>query len=157
MPDPYAAKGWPRDATGERVGRLDGFTARLRQLGATDDEVAAVRDTWDDYDDDWTPERKAELLRTTDAELGSMLADVRAEYQQGITSQEQADAAAADAAYRVQFRQAHERIGGNVQSLLDWVAGDPMRARAVLALEEGPDGAGRKTLIGPLRQLLGDG
>lgn len=157
MPDPYAAKGWPRTAASERVGQLDGFLARLRQLGASPDEVAAVADTWDDYDEDWTPERKAELLRTTDAELGQMLADVRTEYTVGTTPQEQADAEAAEANYRLQFRQAHERIGGNVQSLLDWVGDDPVKARAVLALEEGPDGAGRKTLIGPLQQLLGQG
>jgi len=161
MPDPYAAKGWPRAATGERRSDLDQFVTRLVDLGAQPDEVQLVRDSWDDLDpdDDTDPEaftaaRRAELVRMPDAQLRGLLSASREEHELGTTTEEEAEAHRQMAEYRVAYQEAAERIGGNVDSVLAWVADDPVRAEAVLELEQGTDGAGRKTLVGPLRELL---
>lgn len=161
MPDPYAAKGWPRPATGERRTELDQFVTRLVELGAQPDEVQLVRDSWDDLDPDdstdpdaFTAARRAELVRLPDDQLRSMISASRDEHTLGTTTEEEAEAHRQMAEYRQAYQEAAERIGGNVDSVLAWVADDPVRAEAVLELEEGPDGAGRKTLVGPLRDLL---
>jgi len=167
MPDPYAAKGWPRAAggrraiAGERRTELDQFVSRLVDLGAQPDEVQLVRDSWDDLDPDdatdpeaFTAARRAELVRMPDDQLRGLLSASREEHELGTTTEEEAEAHRQMAEYRVAYAEAHERIGGNMDSVLAWVADDPVRAEAVLELEEGPDGAGRKTLVGPLRDLL---
>lgn len=161
MPDPYAPKGWPRQVASERRTELDQFVARLTELGAQPDEVQLVRDSWDDLDPDdstdpeaFTAARRAELVRMPDAQLRGLLADSRDEHTLGTTTEEEAEAHRQMAEYRQAYREAAERIGGNVDSVLAWVADDPVRAEAVLELEEGPDGAARKTLVGPLRDLL---
>lgn len=162
MPDPYAAKGWPREVASESRTELDQFVSRLVDLGAQPDEVQLVRDSWDDLDPDddtdpdaFTTARRAELVRMPDDKLLALLHASREEHELGTTTEEEAEAARAEAQYRVAVAEAHERIGGNVDSVLAWVADDPVRAEAVLDLETGPDGADRKTLVGPLRDLLG--
>lgn len=158
MPDPYAPKGWPRSTASERVSPLDGFLARMRQLGATEEELAGVRDDWGNYDgEDWTPERKAQVLAATDDQLRAMLAEVRAEYEVGTVTEEEHAARARQHDYQLQLREAADRIGGTVADVLGWVGDDPVKAEAVLELEQGPDGADRKTLVEPLRQLADAG
>ena len=164
MPDPYAAKGWPRPATGERRTDLDQFVGRLVDLGAQPDEVQLVRDSWDDLDPDdstdpeaFTAARRAELVRMPDDQLRGLLTASRDEHTLGTTTEEEAEAHRQMAEYRQAYQEAAERIGGNVDSVLAWVADDPVRAEAVLELETSPDGADRKTLVGPLRDLLDQG
>jgi hypothetical protein len=161
VPDPYAAKGWPRAIAGERRTELDQFVSRLVDLGAQPDEVQLVRDSWDDLDPDdstdpeaFTAARRAELVRMPDDQLRGLLSASREEHELGTTTEEEAEAHRQMAEYRQAYREAAERIAGNVDSVLAWVADDPVRAEAVLELEEGPDGAARKTLVGPLRDLL---
>jgi hypothetical protein len=161
VPDPYAPKGWPRQVAGERRSELDQFAQRLTDLGAQPDEVQLVRDSWDELDPDdstdpdaFTAARRAELLRMPDDQLRALLTSSRDEYELGTTSEEEAEAHRQMAAYRLAYAEAGERICGNVDSVLAWVADDPVRAEAVLELEQGPDGADRKTLVGPLRDLL---
>ena len=69
MGNPYASRVSRHAATPETVGELDQFLGRLRALGATDEEVATVRDTWDDLDPDWTAEQRTALTLLPDDEL----------------------------------------------------------------------------------------
>jgi hypothetical protein len=155
MPDPYAPKGWPREVAAETRGPLDQFLARLADLGATDDEQADVAATWHD-DEAFPPEWRQELLHMGDNELAAMIREVREEHRLGTTTEDDDADAEAHAAYRAAMAEAAERIGGNVQAVLAWVGDDPVRAQAVHQLETGPDGAGRKTLVEPVQQLLDD-
>lgn len=163
MPDPYAAKGAPRATVPETRSQLDQFLARLTDLGAEPDELQLVRDSWDDLDPDddtdpdaFTAARRAELVSMPDDKLAGLLAASRDEYEVGTTTEEEAEQARAAAEYRDAYREAAERIGGNVDSVLAWVADDPVRAQAVLDLERSSDGADRKTLVKPLAELMGE-
>jgi len=167
MPGPYDPKGEPRQATGERRDPKTQFLARLRDLGATDDELAQVDDGWDDLEPDGTPDDeygrpaftrqyRDQLLAAGDRELTQLLHDARVEHATGTMSDEDRQLAERDQAYRQAVAEAYERIGGNVDSILAWVGDDPQRAQAVHHLETGPDGAARKTLVGPLEDLLAE-
>jgi len=158
MPDPYQPAGPPRYAASEIRGELDQFLSRLRDLGATPDELAAVARTWDDLDPDdctdpdcFTRRHRDELAHAPDDRLRALILDGRAEYEHGTTTQEDADAQAREAAYLAALEEAAGRIGGNVASVLDWVGGDPVRARAMVELESAPEGAQRKTLLAALQ------
>lgn len=59
---------------------LADFTVRLRANGATDDEIAATAATWDDFDTDWTPGARRQMVRWSDARIRAELTAVRAEY-----------------------------------------------------------------------------
>lgn len=162
-PDPDAATAEPDLVSqGEVRSPLEQFVARLRDLGAQPDEVQTVVDHWDDLDPDndpdpeaWTRARRAQLAAMGDAELSGLLAQSRAEYTDGTTTQEDADEAAHTAALEQAIAEAQGRIGANVQSVLAWVADDPVRAEAVVRLEVAPEGANRTTLWGPLADQLG--
>lgn len=138
----------------ERRSDLEEVTARLMQLGATGDEVRAFAEHWDDLDDEWTVEARAEFVRLPDARLREALEAVRTEYLDSTLTEEQAAERAAAIAYRDALNEAYRRVGGTVPDVLAWVGGDPARARAVLDLETSSDGQARKTLIGPLQQVL---
>lgn len=69
----------PRRAN-ERQSDLDYFVARLVKLGASRGELRAVVDSWGAFDEDWTPERRAEVVRAGDHVLLAMLTERRAEY-----------------------------------------------------------------------------
>ena len=152
----------PRRSTiPETRGPLETFLMRLRQLGATLDEIDAVAATWDqlDPDDDpdpdaWTVTRRREVMYADDTYLLALIREGRDEYELGTTTQEQADDKAEAAAFNAALNEASGRVGGTVPAVLAWVGGDPTRARAVLDLEAAPTGAGRKTLLGPLRELV---
>lgn len=168
MPDPYAPKGWPREATGERRSELDQFLQRLAELGATDEERRLVADGWDQLDPDDTPDDedgpaftrayRSHLVRMGDHELVALLREAREANDFHSTTEEEAAAREAEREEAARYQQAHtealERIGGNVQAVLGWVAGDPVRAQVVHVLETGPEGANRKTLVEPLQELL---
>lgn len=71
--------------SGEPRSELAGFVIRLRQIGATDDEIAATVKTWDDFDDDWTPAARADMVRWSDVRLRDEIAALRAEYAEHTT------------------------------------------------------------------------
>lgn len=161
MPDPYAPAGPRRPTVSEVRTPVDQFATRLANLGATPDEVQAVVDAWDDLDPDdaadpdaWTAGRRDRVFAADDAELQAMIDSARDEYEVGTTTEADAQAKADHAALRAAEAEAAGRIGGNVDSVLAWVAGDAIRAQAVLALEQAPEGANRKTLVGPLTELV---
>src|SRR3990167_7503150 len=94
-PDPYAPAGLPRLSAGSEVrSPLDQFLARLRDLGATPDELAGVARTWDDLDPDdctdpdcFTRRQRDELAHAPDERLRALILDGRAEYEHGTTTQ----------------------------------------------------------------------
>ena len=157
-PDPYAPKGYPR-VNSETRSPLEQFVTRLRELGATEDEVSAVVDTWDDFDPDptapeaWTHAQRAKVAALGDNELRAMIVDGRREYAIGTTTQEEADRRAAKAAQLRATTEAQERVNGNVAAILAWVGDDKVRVTAALAAER-EGGAPRKTLVAKLEDVL---
>lgn len=156
MGDPYAPKGWPRGQS-ERQSTLDGVQARLRQLGATDDEVAAVVDGWDQLDPDdtpdgWTRARREQVTHMGDNELRALLVDGRTEYEYATTTEEEAAEQDRQRARNRTQAEAADRVNGTVPSVLAWVGDDKDRAQSVLDVET--TGANRITLVKALREVL---
>ncbi len=151
-PDPYQPKGYPR-INSETRSPLEQFTMRLRELGASEDEVSAVVASWDDFDDDWTPAERARVAGLGDNELRAMIVDGRREYAIGTTTQEEADRRASKAAQLRAMDEARDRINGGVKAILAWVGDDKVRATAALAAEN-EGGAPRKTLVARLEDVL---
>jgi hypothetical protein len=158
VPDPYQAKGYPR-INSETRSPLEQFITRLRELGATEDEVSAVVDTWDDFDPDpnapeaWTHAQRARVAALGDNELRAMIVDGRREFVYSTTTQEDADRRAAKAAELRAMTEAQGRIDGKVPAILAWVGDDKVRAQATLAAEQ-EGGAPRKTLVAGLEEVL---
>lgn len=156
--NPYASKGAKTPAA-ETADPLEHFLGRLTALGATEDELDGVRDSWDTFepDDDpenpepWTSERQAEMVSANDADLREMIEAAREEYEHGTTTEE--DAEAKDA-HDDLMAEAKDVAAGTVADALEWVGDDPDRAVAVLAWEQ--DGQGRVTLLRPLQELAGE-
>ena len=153
MGDPYRAKGWPRVNRETRTD-LETFTMRLELLGASPDEVAAVTDGWDDFDGDWTPERRHELLHMGDDGPRGVIVAGREEYDYANTTEEEADARAEAQRLRTARTEAAQRIYGTVPSIVAWMGDDPVRARALRELEEDAEGAGRKTLLAAIDEII---
>lgn len=137
-------KGEPRGATrfvSETRSPRDEFIERLAYLGATPDEIEAVRQNWDNPD--W--DNRDEVIRFSDAELRADLVELRKEYELSTkTDEEIADAALAEAR-----REAFTRKDASVAALVAWVGDDESRAQAVLELE-GERPVPRTTLIAQL-------
>lgn len=141
MPNPYAAATTRR--AHESVTELDLFVGRLATLRATDDEIAQVVAGWDVFDDDWTPARRRQFVRATDSQIVADLAALRSEYRavQGEPNTVMSEAAAV--------------VDRSAAKVVEWVDGDPERAKAALTFERmSPDG-GRKTLIATLTRIAG--
>lgn len=169
--DPYAGGGAgpKRNASsGEVRTELQQFTQRLRDLGATPDEVDPVLATWDDLDADdatadegeappWTAARRTALVNAPDAELLGLILAARDEYTYATTTEGEAADAERQAQLAAVAADAAGVIGRSVGDVLAWVGTDADRATAVLALEtaEGA-GANRKTLVGPLQEQVAE-
>jgi hypothetical protein len=152
--DPYQAKGYPR-VNSETRSPLEQFTMRLRELGATDDEVSTVIASWDDIDEEWTPAERTRVANLGDNELRAMIVDGRREYEYSTTTQEEADRKAAKARELRAMDEAQNRIDGSVAAILAWVGDDKVRAQAALSVEK-EGGAPRKTLVAALTELIGN-
>ncbi len=158
MGDPYAPKGYPR-INSETRSPLEQFTMRLRELGATEEEVSAVVETWDQFDPDptapeaWTHAQRARVMALGDNELRAMITDGRREYEFSTTTQEDADRKTAKAKEIRAMDEARGRIDGNVAAILAWVGDDKVRAQAALSAEQ-EGGAPRKTLVAGLEDVL---
>lgn len=167
MSDPFAPVGWRGGserkaapaliAAPEVQGDLQYALRRLAALGATPDELRAVHDAWGLLSDDWGPDEQAAFARLPDADLLAELERVRAEFALGTTTEQEAADERDRKAYDAALEDALGRVGGTVPRILEWVAADPVRARAVLELEAHPQGQGRKTLVAALGDILGAG
>ncbi len=159
--DPYAASN-PKPATSaDTVPELQHFLGRLDQLGATPDELAGVAASWDDLEpadpanpEAWTLERRTAMVSANDADLVEMIDSARQEYAEGTTTEAEADQAATNTRQAELWAEATEATAGTVAEALDWVGDDPQRAGAALAVETGPDGRNRVTLVRPLSDLV---
>lgn len=120
----------------EREPDLDHLLRRLGLLGATPDELRAVRDGWGIFDDQWTAGDQHRLVRAPDAELSRKLAEVRAEYTLGTTTVEEAAAVDRAAAQAAAVGEAARFHGATPQQIAEWVDGDPLRAWAMIRVEE---------------------
>lgn len=154
MGDPYAPRVSRSVSEPEAIGELDQFVTRLQLLGATDEEIATVRTTWDDLDEEWTVDQRTALTLLPDDELRAELLATREEYRHDTrTETEQAEVDTTDA-----MTQAHARaadiIGQPVAKVLEAVGEDVYRAMAVLDMELAETGAQRKTLVEPLRAMV---
>lgn len=139
MPDPFAPKGWPRVAAAESRDQGEEFADRLRQLGASREEVTASLSVWGiDREDD------ARLRLMGDHELTRELARVRSEDRQHRPADE--------ATMKAVWDEAGSRISGTVNEIVAWVGGDPDRAAAVVDLEA--VGANRVTLLRSMNEVL---
>lgn len=152
MPNPKSAR--RRVSTSDRQSDLDFVLGRLAKLGATDDEMAEVRDSWFDNTHGDLATGRRFLRDAPDAVLLKAIAEVRDEFEESTTSETEKVEASDEYARQVAAVEAYDKIGDNVATILEWVAADPVRARAVLDLEQGEHGAQRKTLIEPLEAVL---
>jgi hypothetical protein len=156
-PEPAPAPA-PADDEGRRL--LDHFRARLRDLGASDDEMADVEEWWDTFDDEWTPDYRREVaLEWSDERIARDVIDVRREEAAARppdTTHQEDDMAEGDTVEGMAAQFMDE--GATIAAIMDWVGDDPARARAVLDAElaKGEDGA-RSTLVARLEGLTGDG
>lgn len=154
-PNPYKSRK-PIRVARESVSELDQFLGRLRRLGLDEDGLADVAAHWDDFDDDWTPERRRMFVRFPDARLREMIDAVDDEFDIGTISEDDALSDQVDAEYAAAKADALGRMGDTIPGIVEWVAADPVRARATLDLETLPEGANRKTLVEKLETIIGD-
>lgn len=154
MGNPYAPRVSRTASVPETPSELASFVHRLQMLGATPEELAVVGDTWDDLDDDWTAEQRSALTRLSDDELRAELRATREEYRHDTRTEGEQEALDATGYVEQMRAQAAEEVKKPVPQVLAWVDDDPVRAIAVLDLENGPDGAQRKTLVEPLQELV---
>lgn len=155
MPNPFEPRTRTKVAN-ESVSELDAFVARLRRLGADEQAVSDVRSHWDDFDDDWTPEIRSEIVRKTDPELRRMLVAVDDEFDASTLTTEEVEQTASEKAYASARAAAPDHMGDTIPNILAWVDEDPVRADVVLSLESSPEGAGRKTLVERLEAILAE-
>lgn len=123
-------------------GELDGFVERLTLLGATADEVFAVIDRWDQFDEEWTPESRKRTSRATDAELVALLLKGRVDYVHDTTPDDG------------EWQPGMDIPPGSMVDLLAWVGSDPDRASAVYQTERERDEYARTELLHALEPLL---
>lgn len=153
-PDPYAPKDTQVVVPSEVETPLQTFVRRLRALGADDESIALLQEGWDDFDDDWTPERRDRLLSLSDFDLLAEIRRVEVEYDHDTTTPAEADEREQARLAAVQ-REATTRMDHTVPTLLNWVGDDEDRAWAVLELERLRGDNARSTLTGPLEQIIG--
>lgn len=146
----------PRTVQSEMLPALELAKRRLREVGATADEIAGFVAGWDDFSDPdaWSPEIRADWLRQSDDSLVTELTAIRLEYSIGTHTEEEADAAKLDHDIHDVMADAEIIIGQSVRSVVEWVGDDRAKASAALALETGQGGANRSTLISALTAIL---
>lgn len=146
-----------RPIVSESMSHGEQLALRMTMLGATDEEVAEFRRSWEQ--DEWNPGEREQLIGLGDQQLRESILAVRAEND--FHSQTPDEAAAIQAQQmRDQYLselsgEAYERTtSGTVDDVLAWVGDDLDRAGCVLEWETKAE-APRKTLVGPLLSMLG--
>ena len=162
-----AARGWAPRRTPtipEVRSPLQHVCARLRDLGATQDELEAFAAAWDDIEPDtgdplaWTEARRRHLVTCPDAELAWLIADVRTEYAVGTTTLDDALAMERETMLANLAEEAHAIVAKSIPFVMEWVSGDADKARAVLAWERDEGVGGRRvSLIARLAGIAGEG
>lgn len=154
MPNPFAARVKRQTTEAQSLSPLEQFVGRIQLLGATDEEIAQVRETWDELDEQWTAEDRDNLANLSDDDLRAELLATREEYDHATTTEDEQDQRDA-ATWLEQVRaEAAEVIGQNVGQVLGWVGEDAGRALAILELEQSESGAKRKGVVEPLTEMV---
>lgn len=154
-PQPYEARGFQTVSEPEVEGELAHFLRRLRELGASPDEIEEFKSRWDQFDDDWTEESRREFVRLPDGDLRAALAQVRAEYDHGTLTEDEERLRDLRAAIDELGPDAHEHSGHNVDGFLEWVGDSDARAAAAVAVEHARDKP-RRGVIDALTDMLGE-
>lgn len=156
MPDPYAPK--RTQTASETQSPLDYVCDRLGRLGASPDEVEAVREAWDDPE--WPVEERAALVHVSDSELVAELITARRDTEfhsltpgeqtvlDGLREFDDAVAAVEEDAYKV--------TEGSVADVLAWVrtSGDERAVRAAAAHRWEQRGRGRRSALTALYGIV---
>lgn len=134
---------------------LPAFVSRLTSVGATLDEVQAVRDHWDDPADPADPYTKEELCRLGDQELYDLILAGRQEFDQGTMTEDEEASARHRAAVLALAAEAENIVrNSRVPDVLEWVGDDVARAEAAWMAEQTiPDHEARKTLVEQLAKM----
>ena len=141
---------------------LDTFVRRLVMLGATADEIEAVRAGWDVFDEDWTPDYRLQLATASDALLRGHLVAIRREHVDALRTDEEALLARLEGLEDTAKREAQDHAAGPVAAVLAWVKGAGTeeeylaRSFAVCVLEENTEGRRRKGVLDVLRPFAED-
>lgn len=134
---------------------LEAFIARLTALDATLDEVEMVRTYWSQPIEPGDHTRES-LLRMTDDELRALIADGRAEFEQGTLDDDQQKAVDWHRSVDAERPEAeNQTTHGTVEQVREWVGTNGARAQAALDGERSiPDHEARTTLVTPLEALV---
>lgn len=146
----------------EQVSKLDDLKLRLVEAGATADEIADVKNAWndDDPDNSFDAAERERLLGMSDRQLRAEVLAARGENDfHTLTEEEQAqrDAEEAEAAAAAELHEAlkalaYDVANGTVADVIEWVGDDFDRAIAALAVElEAPQP--RKGVVEPLAAM----
>lgn len=134
---------------------VETFIGRLTELGATIDEVEAVRAAWDQP---WDGETfsKRDLLHMSDAQLSALIEAGRREYVEGtLTEDEQAVTEHKLAVAAAYDDATHQVSVGSVAEVLEW-ATTPARAEAASQAEQAQtEHPARVTLLRSLASMYG--
>jgi hypothetical protein len=154
-----AASRHPAGAQAEVRNRdsLESFVERLTTLGATLDEIDAIKGAWDTWDEGDPEYNRHDLVRLDDATLGRMMADVRAEHVSNtLTEEEQADKEYREAVAGHLNDAQNVVVNSTVDGVLEWVGEDRAKARAAYIAElTVPGHKARKGVVGGLRDAFG--
>lgn len=133
---------------------LEHFLRRLVKLGVEQSDLDDVRAHWDDFNEDWTPEKRRELVSMTDVQLREGLAERDDEYDFSTTTGEDDARQALEHAVAQAEVAASDKMSGTIPQIMEWVGGDRARAMAALNLEQSPDGGNRVTLVAALNEIV---
>jgi hypothetical protein len=147
---------------------LDEFLARMSALGATREEGLAVAQGWYDLDDDWTEDRRREVVGWTDEQIradfmrsrdetdGLRRRPTRNEPPAADEPVDDADATEDDDMPDTFEGMAAQWIeeGGTIKEITGWVGDHPGKAQAVLDAEEARGEDARDGLIKAMRKLI---
>ena len=123
----------------------DDFLMRLRDLGATQDEIDTEAEAWGK-----DPGEDVLLVAMSNENLRAEILAVRAEDDVHHHTEQEAAEDLAKVRRESVLVQAVGHMGGTVSQILEWVGNDLERSIAVEELERSDQGANRVTL---LRQL----
>ncbi len=150
--DPYRAT---RTRTARQsVSELDQFVARIRALGADDDQVHDVVENWDNFESGFTIADRNQLVRSTDTQLREQIMASQDEFRYATTTDEDDDFDRHVKAVAEAEIEALDLMTLPVPKLVEWVGEDRARAIAVSNLEDGPDGGHRKTLLDAVQRII---
>jgi hypothetical protein len=138
-----------------RSGR-DEFAARLRRLGATDDQVAAFDDRWDELGAG-VRGMSDDNLRAVLADMGSGFAEPAAltavsDVHEPVPGVAEDTTAPSDAELAAAAFEADEVAAKSIPDLTEWVGDNPARAAVAYEAEVRREGGGRAGALDMLRK-----